>query len=713
MSTKVGDIFVNATLDTKKYKKDLAGLQSISERAGNLIGGKLKSAIAGIGLAMATKAMWSFAQAVAGVGDTIDKQSQKLGMSSKAYQEWDYVMQRCGASIDSMTAGMRTLSSMAEQGSDAFQELGISQAELQSLSQEQLFERTVTALQNVDDKTRRTYLSSKLLGRGSMELGALLNMSAEDTAKLRNNLTSLGGVMSETAVRNSAVFKDTLTDISMALRSIYNTFAEYVLPKLTAVLNNYVIPVIQKIGQAFRWLMQLLSGIGRAFSGVGKIFGGIKAGVAKAFGKDTQKDTAKSATSIGKVSDAVGGTGKSAKGAKKQVQALKRELLGFDQIVKLTAQDAGTGGGGAGGGVGGLGGMDLGGLDDTTSKLQDIADRINNILSKIQIPSALKEAVGKLAESFGSLWDVLREHGAWVLENVLKPLGEWFMDSALPSFITTLSVVVGVLAKALDALCTALETLWGWLQKIVRFLEEKGLTEDKLKKMPAFGMFGMLFGQGGDSEELGQSLFGGSSVEHALDNLFGDPTKTNNSLTSIGKNIDILKGKINSLPNKTISIGVKDSATSVVNKVKNGLGSINRTFTPKLKLNKSSFATSWNALARKFNNARAGATGLAKSMLPKLPYLAQGGYVKANTPQLAVVGDNRTQGEIIAPEGKLAEMARQASGNPQMISLLTQILNAIQNQDRSVYLDGKQIADNTVSHINRQTRQTGKLSLVI
>jgi phage-related protein len=43
---------------------------------------------------------------------------------------------------------------------------------------------------------------------------------------------------------------------------------------------------------------------------------------------------------------------------------------------------------------------------------------------------------------------------------------------------------------------------------------------------------------------------------------------------------------------------------------------------------------------------------LSKVSLPKL---AQGGYVAANTPQLAVVGDNKREGEIITPESKIAE----------------------------------------------------------
>lgn len=44
----------------------------------------------------------------------------------------------------------------------------------------------------------------------------------------------------------------------------------------------------------------------------------------------------------------------------------------------------------------------------------------------------------------------------------------------------------------------------------------------------------------------------------------------------------------------------------------------------------------------------------------KIPELAQGAYVKPNTPQLAMIGDNRHQGEVVAPEDKLREMAMQA-----------------------------------------------------
>ena len=47
--------------------------------------------------------------------------------------------------------------------------------------------------------------------------------------------------------------------------------------------------------------------------------------------------------------------------------------------------------------------------------------------------------------------------------------------------------------------------------------------------------------------------------------------------------------------------------------------------------------------------------GVKISKLDKLdiPKLAEGGYVKANQPQPVIIGDNKTQGEIVAPEGHL------------------------------------------------------------
>lgn len=46
--------------------------------------------------------------------------------------------------------------------------------------------------------------------------------------------------------------------------------------------------------------------------------------------------------------------------------------------------------------------------------------------------------------------------------------------------------------------------------------------------------------------------------------------------------------------------------------------------------------------------------------LPRIPMLAEGGYVGVNQPQLAVIGDNKRHGEIVAPENKMYEVTYKA-----------------------------------------------------
>ena len=85
-----------------------------------------------------------------------------------------------------------------------------------------------------------------------------------------------------------------------------------------------------------------------------------------------------------------------------------------------------------------------------------------------------------------------------------------------------------------------------------------------------------------------------------------------------------------------------------------------------------------------------------------IPKLAEGGFVKANTPQLAMIGDNRHYGEIVAPENKLEELLNRAvslasnSGLSaehfeKMLSFLSRISEQIEAMDLTVYVDVREI----------------------
>lgn len=216
---------------------------NISEKLGNGLKTAAKIGTAAVATVTAavgtmTAAFVKGASEVAQYGDNIDKMSQKMGLSAEAYQEWDFIMQHSGTSMETLKASMKTLANAVDSGNDAFRRLGISQNEIASLNQEELFARTIEELQNVEDTTERTYLAGQLLGRGATELGALLNTSAEDTEAMRKQVHELGGVMSNEAVKAAAAYQDSLQNMQTAFSGIQRGMLSEFLPSMVTVMDG-------------------------------------------------------------------------------------------------------------------------------------------------------------------------------------------------------------------------------------------------------------------------------------------------------------------------------------------------------------------------------------------------------------------------------------------------------------------------------------------
>lgn len=88
--------------------------------------------------------------------------------------------------------------------------------------------------------------------------------------------------------------------------------------------------------------------------------------------------------------------------------------------------------------------------------------------------------------------------------------------------------------------------------------------------------------------------------------------------------------------------------------------------------------------------------------VPQIPLLAQGAYVKANQPQLAMIGDNKRYGEIVAPENKMLDMIdtalkmQKASGNAEgmdtLIALIKELIELVKNMVLKVDIDIKKLS---------------------
>lgn len=169
---------------------------------------------------------------------------------------------------------------------------------------------------------------------------------------------------------------------------------------------------------------------------------------------------------------------------------------------------------------------------------------------------------------------------------------------------------------------------------------------------------------------------------------------------------DVFRGVFDSLISlaKTPLNAVIDIINSLMNKLNSGLSAI-----------ENAFSFDYDFTNPITGTQHSGHYGLSLPRVPEIPHLAEGGFVKRNSPQLAMIGDNRRYGEIVAPENKLREMAMEAARAAGGSGITRDELEIIINRavmrivsalaEMGFYLDGKQIAkaeEKARSELNRR-----------
>ena len=80
---------------------------------------------------------------------------------------------------------------------EEFERLGISIDDLKGKSREEVFEMTVQGLQGIQNEGQKAAIANNLLGTSSVQLGSLLNQTAESTDNLKLKAGELGFVMND------------------------------------------------------------------------------------------------------------------------------------------------------------------------------------------------------------------------------------------------------------------------------------------------------------------------------------------------------------------------------------------------------------------------------------------------------------------------------------------------------------------------------------
>ena len=275
----------------------------------------------------------------------------------------------------------------------------------------------------------------------------------------------------------------------------------------------------------------------------------------------------------------------------------------------------------------------------------------------------LKSLFDNLMGFIGRLLSLIQ--ALWV--NYLQPLVAWIIKNILPVIMPIIKTIIAVVMEVAGIIGSAISGIIAILNGIIDFIT------------------GVLTGDWELAWEGIKEIFVGAWEDGILPIL--------NGLESIFE--DVFDGVVEAIKN-ALNAGLAWVET-FVNNVIDGINGI-------------------ISAANSASNAVGGPNLVSELGHITLPRLANGGFVEANTPQLAVIGDNRHQGEFVAPEDKL-----QAAVTSAMMAMMPQMAMAMANAvsranngtggeitlHNHIDLDGEAIYDNQEKIRRRREKRSG------
>lgn len=268
----VGTVFVDTDAANQSLQKTDKQVGNVGASFLNGVKKVGKFAVAlGAATAAGAAALYGVSTKAAETTDRIDKMSQKIGISRTAFQELDFITSQCGASVDGLKVGMKTLTNqmqMAEQGSttatEAFEALGLSWTDNtgKMKDQETMMWEAFSALQACEDQTMKAALASDLFGKAGTELMPMLNGASGSIEEMKQKAHELGLVLSDDAIDAGVVFTDTVDQAKRSMDTLVAQVGVKVMPIIQQGLDYLIanMPEIQvRAEKAFTVLSTVVS----------------------------------------------------------------------------------------------------------------------------------------------------------------------------------------------------------------------------------------------------------------------------------------------------------------------------------------------------------------------------------------------------------------------------------------------------------------------
>ena len=354
--------------------------------------------------------------------------------------------------------------------------------------------------------------------------------------------------------------------------------------------------------------------------------------------------------------------------------------------------------------------------------VQKAADKFTAFKDDVLAPLMPKaeEVFSKISECVQTVWHVIEPFVLWFVETAVQQIGN-ALNIAVSAFFAFLSGVGTVIDGVLTALGGLMDFIigvftgdwdraWNGIKAIFDTIWKaiKGILETVLKTI-----YAILSGALEHTKKTWESVW--KAVSDFFKKIFdGIKAALNEKMEAVKTGISTALGKIKENWEKLWS-GMKTFVVDCFTGIWNGIKGTINTILSGVESMANGVINAINGMINALNSISfdipdwvpeigGNSFGLHIPTIHNIsiPKLAEGGFVKANTPQLAMIGDNRHYGEVVAPENKLEELLNRAvslASNTgisdelleRMIAFLSRISEQIEAMDLTVYVDVREI----------------------
>lgn len=458
MSDEVGSVALGLELTGTKLESQLNGM----------IGGVAKKAASMLAAVFSFKALTDFGKECIELGSNLSEVQNVVdvtfpSMSAKA----DEFAQSAAA-----TFGLSE--TMAKKFTGAFG----SMAEAFGFSEEAAYAMStsltglagdVASFYNITQDEAYTKLKSVFSGETETlkDLGVVMTQTALDAYALANGYGKTTSAMTE-AEKVSLRYAFVQDQLANATGDFYRTQDSWA--NQSRMLSLQAQSAMAAVGQGLISLLRpALVALNRVMAKIVQLAGAFRDLMALLFGdagSSTGSATSTVASDLGAASSNADALTSGLNSAASAAKDLQRQVMGFDQIDKLSDTGASSfGGGTSSGGTAGLDATVLSDVSAQADKAMDSVGALGNVISQVKSWwagidfSPLQTAWDTLGTRLGEVGDTLSGSLYWGLTNVLEPLAEWTIEEALPAVLDTLSAALDLL----DTVITDAEPAFQWL----------------------------------------------------------------------------------------------------------------------------------------------------------------------------------------------------------------------------------------------------------